>query len=325
MAVLWRWNGNSLPLLWELLTLIPKVAYFSFEESHMDDVFDLNFDLSRVITSGTTILVIIIVAWIISRIATRFVRSSIDRRMQRINDLPEEDREKRVETVSGTLNRVVKVIIWAIAGITIMAEFGVSVAPIIAGLGIGGLALAFAAQNIIRDYLHGFLIVTEDWYRVGEVARVAGTAGLVTAINLRTTVLRDGDGTLHQIPNGQITMASNMTREFARINFNIEVGYSEDLDRVIEVINDECQKFKDDPDWTELLLNTPSAVRVDNLGASGVEIKVMGDTKPMSRVGAMGELRKRLKKRLDAEGIEIPFPQTVVHFGNAMPKDGDAA
>ncbi len=291
----------------------------------MEDVFDLNFELSRIITSGATILVIIIVAWIISRIATRFVRSSIDKRLQKITDLPEEDREKRVETVSGTLNRVVKVIIWAIAGITIMAEFGVSVAPIIAGLGIGGLALAFAAQNIIRDYLHGFLIVTEDWYRVGEAARVAGVAGLVTAINLRTTVLRDGDGTLHQIPNGQIMTASNMTREFARINFNVEVGYSEDLDRVIEVINDECEKFKADPDWTEQLLSTPSAVRVDNLGASGVEIKVMGDTQPMSRIGAMGELRKRLKRRLDNEGIEIPFPQTVVHFGNSMPKEDDAA
>lgn len=291
----------------------------------MDDVFDLNFDLSRVITTGATILVIIVVAWLVSRIATRIVRSGVEKRMQRITDLPEDDREKRVNTVAGTLNRVVKIAIWAIAGMTAMAEFGVSVAPIIAGLGIGGLAIAFAAQNIIRDYLHGFLIVTEDWYRVGEVAKVAGIAGLVTAINLRTTVLRDADGTLHQIPNGQITTASNMTREFARINFNIEVGYSEDLDRVIEVINDECEKFKADPDWTEQLLSTPSAVRVDNLGASGVEIRVMGDTKPMSRVGAMGELRKRLKKRLDAEGIEIPFPHTTLYFGNAMPNEGDAA
>ncbi len=285
----------------------------------MDDTFDLNFDLSRVITSGVTVVVIVIAAWLITRLTSRLIASSVNRRLQRITDLPEEDRQKRVETVSGTLNRVVKIVIWLIAGMTIMAEFGVSIAPIIAGLGIGGLALAFAAQNIVRDYLHGFLIVTEDWYRVGEAARIAGTAGLVTAVNLRTTVLRDGDGTLHQIPNGQITMASNMTREFARINFNVEVGYSEDLDRVMDVINDECEKFKADPEWTEILLNTPSAVRVENLGASGVEIKVMGDTKPMSRVGAMGELRKRLKNRLDAEGIDIPFPQTVVHFANSIP------
>lgn len=291
----------------------------------MGDVFDLNFELSRVITSGATILVIAAVTWLVVRLVSRMITSAVDRRMQRIVDMPEEDRQKRVGTVAGTLNRVAKISIWVIAGVTAMAEFGVSVVPIIGALGIGGLALAFAAQNIIKDYLHGFLIVTEDWYRVGEAATVAGTSGLVTAINLRTTILRDGNGTLHQIPNGQITVASNMTREFARINFNVEVGYKEDLDRVIEVINDECEKFKADPDWTDLLLNTPSAVRVDNLGASGVEIKVMGDTKPMSRIGAMGELRKRLKKRLDAEEIEIPFPQTVVHFGNGLPKDGDVA
>lgn len=291
----------------------------------MGDTFNLNFELSRVITSGVTIIVIAIVAWLLIRIASRVITSAIDRRLQRIPDMPEEDRQKRTETVAGTLNRVVKVIIWIIAAITVMAEFGVSVTPIVAALGIGGLALAFAAQNIIKDYLHGFLLVTEDWYRVGEAARIAGVAGLVTAINLRTTVLRDADGTLHQIPNGQITLASNMTREFARINFNVEVGYSEDLDRVIDVINDECEKFKADPEWTEVLLNTPSAIRVENLGASGVEIKVMGDTKPMSRIGAMGELRKRLKKRMDIEKIDIPYPQTVVHFGNSIPKGGDAS
>jgi small conductance mechanosensitive channel len=291
----------------------------------MDDVFDLNFELSGVITSGVTILVIGIIAWLLTRIATRMISSAVDGRMRRITDMPDEDREKRAATVSGTLNKVAKVVIWTIAAVTAMAELGMNIAPVIAGLGVGALALAFAAQHIIRDYLHGFLIVTEDWYRVGEAVKVAGTAGLVTSINLRTTILRDADGTLHQIPNGQITMASNMTREFARINFNIEVGYSEDLDRVIEVINDECEKMKADEDWNELLLNTPSAVRVDNLGASGVEIRVMGDTKPMSRVGAMGELKKRLKKRFDSEGIEIPFPHSVVYFGNAMPDKTDAA
>jgi small-conductance mechanosensitive channel len=116
-----------------------------------------------------------------------------------------------------------------------------------------------------------------------------------------------------------------MTREFARINFNVEVGYGEDLGRVIAVINDECERMKADPEWNELLINTPSAVRVDNLGASGIEIKVMGDTKPMSRVGALGELKKPLKKRFESEGIEIPWPHTVVYFGNAATKDGNVA
>jgi small-conductance mechanosensitive channel len=283
------------------------------------------FDVSEIISAAITVLVIAIVAWLLSRVATRLINAAVARRMERLGDMSEDDRANRTTTVAGTLSRVARVAIWAMAAVTALGEFGVNVAPIITGLGIGGLALAFAAQNIIRDYLHGFLIVTEDWYRVGEVARVAGTTGMVTAINLRTTVLRDGDGALHQIPNGQIVMASNMTREFARINFNVEVGYGEDLDKVIAVINDECEQMKADPAWSDLLINTPSAVRVDNLGASGIEIKVMGDTKPMSRVGAMGELKKRLKKRFDSEGIEIPWPHTVVYFGNAAPKDGNVA
>lgn len=283
------------------------------------------FDVSQIVSTAITVVVIAIVAWLLSRFGSRLINAAVVRRMERLVDMSDADRSNRAATVGGTLSRVARVAIWSVAAVTAMGEFGVNVAPIITGLGIGGLALAFAAQNIIRDYLHGFLIVTEDWYRVGEVARVAGTTGMVTAINLRTTVLRDGDGALHQIPNGQIAMASNMTREFARINFNVEVGYGEDLDRVIAVINDECEQMKADPAWNELLINTPSAVRVDNLGASGIEIKVMGDTKPMSRVGAMGELKKRLKKRFDTEGIEIPWPHTVVYFGNAAPKDGSAA
>ena len=290
----------------------------------MNDVFGLNFELSGVITSAITALVILIIAWLISRMATRAVSSAVERRLDKISDMTPDDRTNRSETVAGTLSKIVRIVIWAIAWMTILAEFGVNVAPIIAGLGVGGLAIAFAAQHIIRDYLHGFLIVTEDWYRVGEVAEISGKAGLVTGVNLRTTILRDADGALHLIPNGQISMSTNMTRGFARINFNIEVGYGENLDRVIDVINNECENFKADPEWEEQLLTTPSAVRVDNLGASGIEIRVMGDTLPMSRIGAMGELKKRLKSRFDKEGIEIPWPQSVVHFGNALPRDNEA-
>ncbi|MDA1280472.1 MAG: mechanosensitive ion channel family protein [Chloroflexi bacterium] len=291
----------------------------------MSDVFDLSFELSGVITSAITILAVIVVAFMLARLATRSVHMMVKRRMELISDMPETDRSQRADTVGGTLAKFARLAIWAVAGMTILAEFGINVAPIVTGLGIGGLAIAFAAQNIIRDYLHGFLIVIEDWYRVGEVAQLAGNAGLVTSLNLRTTTLRDGDGALYVIPNGQITSAKNMTREFARINFNIEVGYGEDLDHAIEVINDECELFKADPAWSEQLLTTPRAVRVDNLGASGIELKVMGDTQPMSRVPAMGELKKRLKKRFDVEGIEIPWPHTKVYFGDGVPKPTEAA
>ena len=302
--------------------LPPELQPVITEGGLVIDFFDLRPELARIISSGSTVLVIAIVAWLLSRISRRAITSAVEGRMERIKDMEQEDRDERAATVAGTLSRAVSLTIWVLAAVTAMAEFGVSVIPVITGLGIGALVLAFAGQNIIRDYLHGFLIVTEDWYRVGEVACLAGATGMVTEMSLRTTVLRDSDGAVHQIPNGQITTATNMTREFARINFNIEVGYGEDLDRVVAVIDNECEKMKAEDEWAEQLLTTPSAVRVDKLGASGVEIRIMGDTKPMSRVGAVGELKKRLKKRFDTEGIEIPWPHTKVIFGNSPSGDG---
>ena len=295
----------------------------------MNDVFNLNFDLrfdlSMIIASALTSLAVLLIAWILAKLAQRAIRTATEHRMERLTNMTETERKQRGDTVAGTLGKVSSLLIWVLAGVIIMSEFGINVMPVIAGLGVGALALGFAAQNILRDYMHGFLIVTEDWYRVCEVASIAGTAGLVTEINLRTTVMRDLDGTVHLIPNGQVTTASNLTRELGRINLNIEVAYGEDLDRVITVINDECEKFKADETWTEQLLTTPSVLRVDKLGSSGIEIKVTGDTKPMSRWSSMGELRKRLKARFDAEGIEIPWPHTKLYFGNTIPETPEKA
>jgi small conductance mechanosensitive channel len=123
---------------------------------------------------------------------------------------------------------------------------------------------------------------------------------------------------MHVIPNSKIELASNMTRDWARINLNISVGYNENLDRVIEVTNDVCQKFKDDETWGKNMTSVPEVVRVDSLGDSGIEIKILGDTKPGQQWALMGELRKRLKDRFDQEGIEIPWPHTKVYFGNTM-------
>jgi small conductance mechanosensitive channel len=137
-------------------------------------------------------------------------------------------------------------------------------------------------------------------------------------MGLRVTVLRDLNGTMHVIPNSKIDQTSNMAREWARINFDISVGYNENLDKVFQVLNDVCMKFKEDSEWSEHMLTTPEVVRVNNLGDSGIEIKIMGDTKPMQQFALMGELRKRIKERFDEEGIEIPWPHTKVYFGNTL-------
>jgi small conductance mechanosensitive channel len=198
----------------------------------------------------------------------------------------------------------------------ILSVLGVNIMPILivfAAIAVGG-GLAF--QNIGRDYVHGVLIIAEDWFRVGEWATVAGISGTIDSMSLRRTILRDLDGTMHVIPNGKIELVSNMARDWASINLNITVAYKENLDHVIEVINDVCQKFKNDHVWGRELLSTPKVQRVNDLGNSGIEIKILGDTKPLRQWDLTGELRKRLKNRFDIENIEIPWPHTKVYFGN---------
>ena len=211
-------------------------------------------------------------------------------------------------------------IMWIIAWLMVLGELGVNLGPVMATVGLASLAIGFAAQNIVRDYLHGFFILMEDWYRVGEVANVAGIGGLVVQMSLRRTVLRDLDGTVHNIPNGRIEIGSNLTRDWARINLNMPVAYGANLDHVFRVINEVGEQMKADPVWGSDLVTAPHAERVNNFSDSGIEIKVLADTKPMMQWALTGALRKLLKERFDEEGIEIPWPHTKVYFGNS-PQD----
>ena len=230
---------------------------------------------------------------------------------------PDSEIKKRTDTLSSILVTITGVIIAIIAIVTILPEFGVNITTLIAGLGVGGLAIAFAAQNLVRDFITGFFILLEDQYRVGDVVTVAGIAGTVEEIGLRRTIMRDLDGTVHSVPNGKVEVSSNMTKKFSRVNLDISVGYGENLDRVMEIINTICKEVAEDPKWQPDLISTPAVVRVNNLGDSGIDIKIMGDTQPSRQWDVMGELRLRIKKTFDSEGIEIPWPHTKVYFGNS--------
>ncbi|MGB2584128.1 MAG: mechanosensitive ion channel family protein [Dehalococcoidia bacterium] len=280
--------------------------------------FNFNFELSTIVTGAVQVLIIVAVTWILLWLVKKAVRKLINARIPQIREESEEQLSSRAETLASVVNRVISFITWFIAFMMILTVFGINVAPIIAAIGLAGLAVGFAAQNIIRDYFHGFFIIMEDWFRVGEVATCSGQTGVIESMGLRLTVLRDLNGTMHVIPNSKIDQTSNMAREWARINLDISVGYNENLDKVFQVVNDVCMKFKEDSEWSEHMLTTPEVVRVNNLGDSGIEIKVMGDTKPMQQWALMGELRKRIKERFDEEGIEIPWPHTKVYFGNTL-------
>lgn len=231
--------------------------------------------------TGIRVLVIIAVAIVLYAVLKYLIPKSVQRFVSR-RMAGEQDAEikKRTDTLSSILVTVMGIVVVIAAVLTILPEFGVNIATLIAGIGIGGLAIAFAAQNLVRDFITGFFVLFEDQYRVGDVVTVAGITGAVQEITLRRTILRDVDARLHSIPNGQVEVSTNFTRNFSRVNLNVSVGYGEDLRKVMNTINRVCQEMAEEPKWKDDILSTPAVLRVDNLGDSGIDIKILGDTKP---------------------------------------------
>jgi len=280
--------------------------------------FDWQVNWADLLPAAIKIVVIIVIVLALLFIIRRIVPKLIMARIPRIREESPEQLAQRSKTLSRVIIQVISFIVWLVAILMILSAVGINIMPLIAAIGIAALAVGLACQNIIRDYVHGFFIIMEDWYRVGEVAMMAGIAGVVDAMTLRRTILRDINGTMHVIPNNKVDLASNMTRDWARLNLNIAVAYKENLSNVFGIINQIGRELKDDPVWGKDLLTTPEVLRVDNLGDNGIEIKILADTKPIRQWALMGELRKRLKDRFDEEGIEIPWPHTKVYFGNEL-------
>jgi len=271
------------------------------------------------IDHGIRILIIVAVGAVLWFALNKFLPPLVGHAMVTTKGESKEGVKKRRGTLVGVLTGVGRVFIVIVAIMMILSEVGVPVAPVLAGFGIVGIAIGFGAQYLIRDLIAGIFIILENQYRVGDVARVADVAGLVEEVNLRKTVLRDLDGIVHHIPNGEIRIASNFTRHFSRVNLNISVGYGTDLDHAISVINRVGKALAEDEKWRKVIKSPPQVLRVDNLGDSGIDIKILGDVKPIEQWAVMGELRLRLKKAFDAEGIEIPWPHTKVYFGSPLP------
>ncbi|MGB7054392.1 MAG: mechanosensitive ion channel family protein [bacterium] len=271
---------------------------------------------------GIRIAIIVIFGFvgylIMKRVVPRLIKKTM---LMRMKDQPEAAIAKRSKTISYVITNTIGIFIGVLVLFTILGQVGFNIGPALASLGIAGLAISFGAQSLIKDLINGLFILLEDQYGIGDVVRVGGISGLVEEVNLRRTVLRDLDGVVHFIPNSEISIASNLTKEYSRVNMNISVGYGEDLDRVMEITNQVCKHMADEPEWKKKIIKTPQVLRVDALGDSGIEIKILGDTRPSMQWEVMGELRRRIKKEFDKEGIEIPWPHMKVYFGNPMQKD----
>ena len=273
---------------------------------------------------GVPIFAIILFSYLLHRVSKVSIPHIVERtvRVRGRGRRAREELAKRSQTLSGILIQGIGAIVVIVALFMLLSEVGVNIAPLLAGAGIAGVAIGFGAQSLIRDLLNGLFILLEDQYNKGDVVRIAGIAGLVEEVNLRRTVLRDLDGIVHTIPNGEVKTASNFTKEWSRVNLNIPVGYGEDLDHVIEVINRVGEDLNEDETFGPMIIGTPKVLRVDKFADSGIEIKILGETKPLKQWDVMGELRKRIKKAFDEEGIEIPWPHVKLYFGQ---NKGDGA
>ncbi len=224
---------------------------------------------------------------------------------------------KRVTTLMELLRAIALVFLWGIVLVIALDQIGVDITPILAGAGILGLAVGFGAQNLVRDVISGFFMVLENQVRVGDVAIVNGTGGLVEAITFRTIVLRDLSGVVHVFPNGTITTLSNMTKVWSGYVIDVGVAYKEDTDRVTEVMRRVAEEMRQDPDWGSRILEPIEVFGVDDFADSAVVIKARLKTLPIEQWNVGREYRRRLKKAFDAEGIEIPFPHRSIYVGEA--------
>jgi len=272
---------------------------------------------------GIFTLVVIVISYLVYRLLKVVMPEIVDRfiTVRGKGRRAREEVAKRVHTLSDILTPVVGVFIAIVAVFMILSEVGVNIAPLLASAGVVGIALGFGAQSLIRDYLSGLFIILEDQYRKGDWVSIAGVNGMVEDASLRRTVLRDFDGTVHTIPNGEVKVASNYTKDWSRVNLNIPVAYGEDLDHVTEVINRVGSQLAEDEYFGPKIIKAPQVLRVDNFGDSGIEIKVLGETKPIMQWEVTGELRKRIKKAFDEEGIEIPWPHVKLYFGESRGAD----
>ena len=285
-------------------------------------MMELSWDtvVAWLIEHGIRIIIILAVGAVLwfalSKLLPPIVRRSVSRNKYKES---KEGIDKRTNTLVSIFKGIGRVFIVVIVIMMILSEVGIDIVPILAGFGIAGVAIGFGAQYLIRDLIAGIFIILENQYRVGDVVKVADIGGLVEEVTLRKTVLRDLDGIVHHVPNGEIKTASNFTRHFSRVNLNVSVAYDTDLDRAISVINRIGKELAEDAKWRKVIKTPPQVLRVDNLGDSGIDIKILGDVKPIEQWAVMGELRLRLKKAFDVEGIEIPWPHTKVYFGSPLP------
>jgi moderate conductance mechanosensitive channel len=268
-------------------------------------------------TSGLRVLIIAVMMVV----GLAIVRRAMDR-FQKVYEgtLPTESQVKRATTLTHVIRDVARVAILAVGGMMMLSEVGVDLKPILAAAGLGGLAVGFGAQSLVKDVITGFFILLEDSIGVGDVVEIAGVGGVVEEVKLRTVTLRDLSGNVHVVPNGVIDKVKNMTKVYAFYLFEVGIAYREDVDEVMAVLRDIGEELRQDSQFSEDILEPLEMLGVDQFAESAVIIKCRIKTRPIKQWRVGREMNRRIKKTFDAKGIEIPFPHQTIYWGE--PKQG---
>jgi len=258
------------------------------------------------------IVLILIVAWIVIAILQRAIREFRQRIAARLDD---REAVKRAETLGRVFRYVVAVVISLVAGMMVLSELGVSLAPILGAAGVAGVAIGFGAQSLVKDFFSGFFLLFEDQIRTGDVVKIAGHAGLVEEITLRHTRLRDYDGNVHYVPNGMIDSVVNMSRGYAQAVMDIGVAYRENTDNVYKVMRETARQMRADADFGPRILDDLEIAGVDKWADSAVVIRCRFKVLALEQWSVRREYLRRLKMAFDEAGIEIPFPHLTLYAG----------
>ena len=252
---------------------------------------------------------------------SRWIAKWMERFVYEKDPLLASEAKKRANTLGNILRHAFLIIITFVAVLMILGELGIQLGPLLATAGIGAVAICFGAQSLVKDMISGFFIILENQYRIGDVIEVAGVSGLVESVGLRKTVLRDLQGKVHTIPNGEIKVVSNLSKEWSRSVLDLGISYREDIDRVIELLIGIGKELESEEPFKSAILEPLQILGVEKFDESQMIIRMMVKTAPLKQWDVGRELRRRIKIRFDEKGIQLPYPHRVLLSGDT--KEGD--
>lgn len=265
-------------------------------------------------TSGIKIIGILIGLFILFQMS-RWIVKWMEKFVYEKDPLRASEAKKRAHTLGNILRHAFLIIITFVAVLMILGELEIQLGPLLATAGIGAIAIGFGAQSLVKDVISGFFIILENQYRIGDVIEVAGVSGLVESVSLRKTVLRDLKGKVHTIPNGEIKVVSNLSKEWSRSVLDLGISYRDDIDQIVDLLIQIGKEMESEEPYKSAILEPLQVLGVEKFDESQMVIRMMVKTVPLKQWDVGRELRRRIKIRFDEKGIQLPFPHRALIWG----------